>query len=90
MITQRELTDFRECKQHAEALEKQCKIRRDDLLARRDEPVEPGLLVMKINEFPKRQFSYDAMVDIVGRAQADSLKALLPVTITTTLKVELP
>jgi hypothetical protein len=78
VITQEELQEYRRLKELSEQSESAFKVEKDGLLSREGEEVEPGPLTMNVGKRSSRSFSYDAMVEILGRSEADAIKQLLP------------
>jgi hypothetical protein len=80
MITQAELESFLESKRFATEAEAIVKGLNADFMAREGEPVEPGLLALKIVTKKELRFSYLAIVVAMGKDLADALKSKMPLS----------
>lgn len=78
MITQAQLQEYRRIKELSEQSKSALDVERDDLLSRQGEEIEPGPLTVSVGLRGSRSFSYDTMVEILGRAEADAIKQLIP------------
>lgn len=90
MITQEDLARYRELRQASIDAEKAVKEAKETLLAGLHDGVEDGSYKLKVETRESRRFSYDGMVDAIGRLQADRIKGLLPVQTSTVVTVTGP
>jgi protein-L-isoaspartate O-methyltransferase len=80
LITQHELEAYRALKEKTEACNAALYVDREDFIAReaKGEAIEPGPLTMKVGLRQVRAFSFDAVAEIIGLADATAMKALIP------------
>jgi hypothetical protein len=92
LITQERLHSYRELKAQAERATRALEAERKQLLAEHEAlaTVEAGPFRMKVEPRESRPFSYDAVLDLLGRAMADWIKERLPAKSSTVLTVTGP
>jgi hypothetical protein len=90
MTSQEQLENYSELRETAKEATAAVERAKREIVAGFDGTVEPGAFKCKVEERGSQSFSYDAMVDAVGRLQADRIKSLLPVRHTTFLFVTGP
>ena len=87
MIWQEELGRYLKLVEQSKEAERQVQAVRASLLAGLDDGVEPGPYDLKVDDRETRSFSYVSLVDAVGRAEADRLKEMMPVSRSRVLRV---
>jgi hypothetical protein len=90
VITQAALAHYRILKLDAEQANKSLASVRQHLIDQANAGVEPGPYGLKVEARESRRFSYDGMVDAIGRLQADRIKDLLPLQTSTFVTVSGP
>jgi hypothetical protein len=92
VVTQAELAEYRRLKETAELANAAVALARESLITAHEQNlgVEPGPMRLKVETRSSRTFSYEAMVDVVGRVMADLVKGLLPAKSSTVVTVTAP
>ncbi len=88
-ITQIELKQYRELADDARNINASQEALRKSLIARIQEgaEVEPGNLMVSLQEATSQRFSFDGLVRLLGIKAAEKIKSQLPVSVSHSLKV---
>lgn len=90
LITQRELTQYRDLADQGRRIAASQDALRSALVTRLKEgaTIEPGSLTAVIQlSTPQKRFSFDALVKILGLKKAEALKDQLPDSVSESLKI---